>query len=119
VIASLTGRGLIKKDENCLLSGALVMGAGVMVAIIMFRELSGGFSNPAVTFAKIIWQEFSLNMDLDADNSPWSYTYATSFIIGPFCGSVLAGVFYNILDFQGARINYNEDLLDKNRLNDS
>ena len=94
------------------------MAAGVACSITLFRELSGGFANPAVAFATIIWSEFSLNVDLDADNSPWSYTYATSFVVGPFAGSVLAGVFFNILDYYGNLINTDDDL-DRSFFDDS
>ena len=45
-----------------------------------------------------------MKVDNDAKNSQWTYEYAISFIAGPFCGAFLAGVVFNML-------NYNADLI--------
>ena len=44
-------------------------------------------------------------MDLDHDNSPWSYTYAASYTLGPLAGAIFGGVMYNLLDYYGGKIN--------------
>ena len=72
---------------------------------MMFREVSGGIANPAVALAKIIWQEFTLNVDNESDNSQWTYEYALSFIVGPFCGAYLAGIVFNVLNYNAKLIN--------------
>ena len=63
----------------------------------MFRETSGGFANPAVALATIIWQEFTLEVDPNNDFSQWAYEYASSFFLGPLCGGLLAGVLSNLM----------------------
>ena len=63
----------------------------------MFRETSGGVTNPAVILARIIWQEFTLPVNKDEENSQWTYVYAASFVLGPVTGAMLAGVTFNML----------------------
>ena len=63
----------------------------------MFREISGGVCNPAIALANIIWQEFTLSVDQDNENSQWTYEYAMSYFFGPVSGAFLAGVSYNML----------------------
>lgn len=63
----------------------------------MFRETSGGLANPSMALAIIVWQEFTLPVDLDNEHSQWTYEYATSFSIGPMAGALLAGVCYNVM----------------------
>jgi len=66
----------------------------------MFRETSGGLANPSMALAIIVWQEFTLPVDLDNEHSQWTYEYATSFSIGPMAGALLAGVCYNVMRHQ-------------------
>lgn len=70
----------------------------------MFRETSGGYANPAVSLATIIWQEFTLNMDRENDFSQWTYEYAASFTIGPIAGALLAGALSNMMQYWAAEM---------------
>ena len=98
VLASLAARGFIKRGPAYnMTQGALTMAVALAAVQRMFRETSGGIVNPAVAFAKIIWQEFTLKVDSENNNSQWTYEYATSFFVGPFSGAMLAGSCYNLL----------------------
>ena len=87
-----------------MIPAALVMAASLAAVHRMFRETSGGTVNPAIALATIIWQEFTLNVDNENNNSQWTYEYALSFIVGPFCGAFLAGVVFNMMNYNAVLI---------------
>ena len=70
VLTSVTIREHMKKNpEKLLVQGALVMAAALAAVELIFREVSGGIANPAIALAKIIWQEFTLSVDNENNNS--------------------------------------------------
>lgn len=106
VLTSVTIREHMKKrPKKLLVQGALSMAVALAAVNLIFREISGGIANPAIALAKIIWQEFTLKVDVENDNSQWTYEYALSFIMGPFCGAYLAGVVFNALNYHAKLIN--------------
>ena len=65
----------------------------------MMRETSGGTCNPAVSLAKIIWKEFTLEVDPANDHSQWTYEYATGVMLGPIAGAMMAGALHNVKNY--------------------
>ena len=103
VLTAVTARDHMKRSTSAgqskgiIILGAMVMAIGLMTVQLMFREFSGGVCNPAIAFAKIVWQEFTLDADRNSENSPWTYEYALSYFIGPIAGALAAGVSFNIM----------------------
>ena len=116
VLTSVSARTYIKFGPAFTVAqAALVMAAGLAAVQHMFREISGGVCNPAIALANIVWQEFTLKVDQDNQNSQWTYEYALSFFIGPLMGAFLAGVCQNMLTHTAYKMreeNFGKDMVD-------
>lgn len=113
VLTSLSARGFVQRGPIAnMIPACLVMAVGLATVQLMFRETSGGIVNPAVVLGKIVWQEFTLDVDAENDNSQWTYEYATSFSIGPLVGAMLGGTVFNLMRYQANVLNNhsNKDL---------
>ena len=70
VLTALSARNYMKKNpEANVPQGALAIAAGLAAVQRIFREISGGVANPSVTLAQIVWQEFTLAVDRENENS--------------------------------------------------
>ena len=61
----------------------------------MFRDVSGGFTNPAVAFGQIIWQNAAVKLDPTQTWAVWTFEYSICYLIGPLIGAFVAGTVFN------------------------
>lgn len=63
----------------------------------MFKEVSGGIFNPALSIAQICWQNLTYRYEIGSDQSYWTPDYAVCYIMAPWIGAFMAG---NVFNFQ-------------------
>ena len=71
------------------------MAVALYVCQDMFRDVSGGFCNPALALAQIIWQNFAKNMDPNHEWAVWTFEYGFCYCVGPIIGGFVAGSVFN------------------------
>ena len=63
----------------------------------MFKDVSGGIFNPALSIAQICWQNLTYFYEVGEDQSYWTPDYAVCYIMAPMIGAFMAG---NVFNFQ-------------------
>jgi len=64
----------------------------------IFRDVSGGFLNPAVALAQITWQNVTVKLDPNHEWAMWTFEYSICYLIGPLVGAFVAGTVFNYVN---------------------
>ena len=71
------------------------IGIAFYVSSDIFRDISGGFINPATALAQNIWQNITVKLDPNHEWAMWTFEYTICYLLGPLIGGFVGGTVFN------------------------